>query len=129
MKGYPLLDAFLTIFWLFIWIMWIFLLIRVITDVFRSSDLSGFGKAGWVLVLIVFPIIGVLVYLIARGSGLHQRETRQAQAGEEALRDYLNRAAGTTGSTADELHRLADLRDRGVLTEEEFQRLKGRLVG
>jgi hypothetical protein len=129
MKGYPLLDAFLTIFWLFIWIMWIFLLIRVITDVFRSHDLSGVGKAGWTLVLIIFPLIGVLVYLIARGDGLHTRETRQAQASEEALRDYLNRAAGTTGSTADELHRLADLRDRGVLNDEEFQRLKARLVG
>jgi ABC-type multidrug transport system fused ATPase/permease subunit len=129
MKGYPLLDAFLTIFWLFIWIMWIFLLIRVISDVFRSHDLSGPGKAGWTLVLIFFPLIGVLVYLLARGGGMHTRETRQAQASEETLRDYLNRSAGTTGSTADELHRLADLRDRGVLTEEEFQRLKARLVG
>ena len=129
MKGYPLLDAFLTIFWLFIWIMWIFLLIRVISDVFRSHDLSGAGKAGWTLVLIFFPLIGVIVYLFARGGAMHTRETRQAQANEEALRDYLNRAAGTTGSTADELHRLADLRDRGVLTEEEFQRLKGRLIG
>jgi hypothetical protein len=129
MKGYPLFDAFLTIFWLFIWIMWIFLLIRVISDVFRSHDLSGAGKAGWTLLLIVFPIVGVLVYLLVRGGGLHDRENRQAKAGEEALRDYLNRAAGTTGSTADELHRLAELRDRGVLNEEEFQRLKARLIG
>jgi hypothetical protein len=129
MKGYPLLDAFLTIFWLFIWIMWIFLLIRVISDVFRSHDLSGAGKAGWTLLLIVFPIVGVLVYLLVRGGGLHERENRQAQASEEALRDYLNRAAGTTGSTADELHRLAELRDRGVLNDEEFQRLKARLIG
>jgi ABC-type multidrug transport system fused ATPase/permease subunit len=129
MHHHPLLDTFFTIFWIFIWIMWIFLLIRVISDVFRSHDLSGGAKAAWTLVLIIFPLIGVLVYLIARGDGLHQREVRQAQANREAVRDYLNRAAGTTGSTAEELHRLADLRDRGVLTEDEFQRLKGRLVG
>ncbi len=129
MHHHPLLDTFLTIFWIFIWIMWIFLLIRVISDVFRSHDLSGAGKAGWTLVLILFPLIGVLAYLLVRGDGLHQREIRAAQANREAVRDYLNRASGTTGSTAGELQQLADLRDRGVLTEEEFLRLKGRLVG
>lgn len=117
------------IFWIFIWVMWIFLLIRVISDVFRSHDLGGGAKAGWTLVLIAFPLIGVLVYLLARGGGMHEREVRTAQANQEAIRDCLNRAAGTTGSTADELHRLADLRDRGVLTDEEFKRLKDRLVG
>ncbi len=129
MHHHPLLDAFLTIFWIFIWIMWIFLLIRVISDVFRSHDLGGSAKAAWTFVLIFFPLIGVLVYLVARGDGLHQREIRASQANREAVRDYLNRSAGTTGSTADELTRLADLRDRGVLTEEEFQRMKLRLVG
>jgi hypothetical protein len=128
MRGYPLLDAFLTIFWLFIWIMWIFLLIRVISDVFRSHDLSGAGKAGWTLALIVFPLIGVLAYLLVRGNGLHERENRQALASEDAMRQYLNRIAGPGASTADELTRLAELRDRGVLTEEEFQRLKSKVL-
>ncbi len=128
MHGYPLLDAFLTIFWLFIWIMWIFLLIRVISDVFRSHDLSGGGKAGWTLVLIVFPLIGVLAYLLIRGNGLHERENRQALASEEAMRQYLNRIAGSGASTTDELTRLAELRDRGVLTEDEFQRQKTKLL-
>jgi hypothetical protein len=128
MRGYPLLDAFLTIFWLFIWIMWIFLLIRVISDVFRSHDLSGAGKAGWTLVLILFPLVGVLGYLLVRGNGLHERENRQAQAGEEAMRQYLNRIGSPHGSTADELTRLAELRDRGVLTDEEFQRQKSKLL-
>ncbi len=109
--------------------MWLLLLIRVISDVFRSQDLSGAGKAGWTLILIVFPLIGVLIYLLVRGDGLHQREVRQAQSNREALRDYLNRSAGTTDSTAEELQRLADLRDRGVLTGEEFQRMKERLAG
>ena len=81
MSGYPLLDAFLTIFWLFIWIMWIFLLIRVISDVFRSHDLSGAGKAGWTLVLIFFPLIGVLIYLLVRGDGMHHaRRARRRRA-------------------------------------------------
>lgn len=128
MRGYPLLDAFLTIFWLFIWIMWIFLLIRVISDVFRSHDLSGAGKAGWTLVLILFPLVGVLAYLLVRGNGLHERENRQVQANEDAMRQYLNRIGGPGASTADELTRLAELRDRGVLTEEEFQGLKAKLL-
>ena len=128
MRGYPLLDAFLTIFWLFIWIMWIFLLIRIISDVFRSHDLTGAGKAGWTLVLILFPLVGVLVYLLVRGNGLHERENRQVQANEDAMRHYLNRMGGPGASTADELTRLAELRDRGVLTEEEFQREKAKLL-
>ena len=128
MRGYPLLDAFLTIFWLFIWIMWIFLLIRVISDVFRSQDLSGAGKAGWTLVLILFPLVGVLAYLLVRGNGLHERENRQVQANEDAMRQYLNRIGGPGASPADELTRLADLRDRSVLTEEEFQRLKAKVL-
>ena len=128
MRGYPLFDAFLTIFWLFIWIMWIFLLIRIISDVFRSHDLTGAGKAGWTLVLILFPLVGVLVYLLVRGNGLHERENRQVQANEDAMRHYLNRMGGPGASTADELTRLAELRDRGVLTEEEFQREKAKLL-
>jgi hypothetical protein len=128
MRGYPLLDAFLTIFWLFIWIMWIFLLIRIISDVFRSHDLTGAGKAGWTLVLILFPFLGVLAYLIVRGNGLHERENRQAQASEEAMRHYLNRIGAPGASTSQELTRLAELRDRGVLTDEEFQRLKAKLL-
>lgn len=128
MRGYPLFDAFLTIFWLFIWIMWIFLLIRIISDVFRSHDLTGAGKAGWTLVLIAFPLVGVLVYLLVRGNGLHERENRQVQANEDAMRHYLNRMGGPGASTADELTRLAELRDRGVLTEEEFQREKAKLL-
>jgi Short C-terminal domain/Phospholipase_D-nuclease N-terminal len=118
----------LTIFWLFLWIMWIFLLIRVVSDVFRSHDLTGAGKAGWTLVLIVFPLLGVLVYLLARGNGLHERENRQAQASEEAMRQYLNRIGAPGASTSDELTRLAELRDRSVLTDEEFQRLKAKLL-
>jgi hypothetical protein len=128
MKGYPLLDAFLTVFWIFIWIMWIFLLIRIVSDIFRSHDLSGVGKAGWTFAIIIFPLIGVFAYLIVRGDGLHERETRQAQASEEAMRQYLNRIGAPGGSSADELTRLAELRDRGVVTDEEFQRLKAKVL-
>jgi hypothetical protein len=127
-RGYPLLDLFWTILYFFIWILWIFLLFRIITDIFRSPDLSGWAKAGWTLLLIVLPFIGALAYLIFRGSGMHTRENRQAVANEDMLRQYLQRTAGSATSTADELHKLAELRDRGVLTDDEFAAQKAKLL-
>jgi hypothetical protein len=126
---YPLLNVFWTLLYLFVWILWIFLLIRIISDIFRSHDLGGWGKAGWTLLLIVFPFFGALVYLISRGSDMHNRENRQAIASENALRHYLQQAAGNGTSTADELTKLAALRDQGVLTEEEFAARKAKLLG
>jgi hypothetical protein len=128
MHDYPLLDLFLTIVYLFVWIMWIFLLIRVISDVFRSHDLSGWGKASWTLLLIVFPIIGVLIYLVARGGAMHERENRQAQANEDVLKHYVRQLSGPGSSTADELSKLAALRDSGVLTTGEFEAQKAKLL-
>ncbi len=128
MHGYPLLDLFWTILYLFLWILWIFLLVRIITDVFRSADLGGWAKAGWTLLLVVFPFIGALAYLIFRGSDMHIRENRQAAANEDLLRHYLRQAAGPGTSTADELHKLAALRDNGVLTEDEFAAQKAKIL-
>jgi hypothetical protein len=126
--GYPLLDIFLTMVYLFLWILWIFLLIRIISDIFRSRDLSGLGKAGWTIFLIVLPLLGALLYLIVRGGRMHEREVRQADANEQAVRSYIQSAAGTSASTAQELEHLATLRDRGVLTEQEFAAQKARLL-
>ncbi len=126
-KDYPLLNLFLTMLWLFLWIAWIFLLIRVVGDVFRSPDLSGWGKAGWTLGLLLFPYIGVLVYLIVRGGAMHERDVERAQASEDAMRQYLRGLGGGAG-TADELTKLAALRDSGVLTNEEFDRQKAKLL-
>jgi ABC-type multidrug transport system fused ATPase/permease subunit len=125
--SYPLLDAFLTMLWIFLFIIWIWLLIMVFTDIFRSHDLSGPGRALWVVGIIIFPLLGVLIYLIARGNRMHQRQMEAAQAQHAAFREYVQEAATGTG-TADQLAKLADLRDRGVITGEEFQQGKAKAL-
>ena len=115
-QDYPLLNLFWTMLWLFIWILWIFLLVRIILDIFRSDDLGGWSKALWVIFIIILPFIGVLVYLIARGSGMQKRDVRDARAADQEMRSYIRSAAATPPSTAEELSKLASLRDQGVLT-------------
>jgi type VI protein secretion system component VasK len=127
--GYPLLDLFLTMMWFFLWILWIFLLIRVITDLFRSHDISGWAKAAWVILLILLPFLGVLVYLIARGHEMARHDERDAKAQDEAFKRYVQQAGGTPTSDAAELSTLADLRDRGVLTDSEFAAEKAKILG
>ncbi len=127
--NYPLLDVFWTMLWLFLWILWIFLVIRIITDIFRSPDLSGWGKAGWTIFLIVLPFLGVLVYVIARGSTMHRREVHAAQANDQAFRQYVQTVATPNGaSAADQLTKLAALRQQGVITDEEFAAQKARIL-
>jgi hypothetical protein len=125
---YPLLDIFLTMFWLFIWILWIFLLIRILMDIFRSDDLGGWGKAAWIIFIILVPFIGVLVYVIARGHSMQKRDIQSAQAADQAMRTYVQSAAGTSSSTAEEITKLAELRDRGVLSPQEFEAQKAKLL-
>jgi hypothetical protein len=119
----PLLDVFLTMMWFFLWGLWFFLLFRVIMDIFRSRDLGGWGKAGWLVFTIVLPFLGVLVYLIARGGKMADREFSQAQDG--ASRAYVRAAAHGNG-TADELTKLADLRDHGVISDADYERARKR---
>lgn len=124
---YPLLDAFLTMLYFFLWILWIFLVFRIIFDIFRSRDLSGWGKAGWLLLVIVLPFLGVFIYLLARGGRMHERDVAQARAQNEAFQSYVREAAGTA-SSADQLAKLADLRQRGVIDEAEFTAEKARIL-
>lgn len=124
---YPLLGVFWTFMFWFLWIAWILLLFRVIFDIFRSRDLGGVGKAFWALFVIVLPWLGVLVYLIARGGRMAERDIEEASAREEAFQDYIRRTAGTT-STADELTKLSDLRAQGVITDTEFEQQKAKLL-
>ncbi len=127
--SYPLLDAFLTMLWIFLFIIWIWLLIMVFSDIFRSHDLGGWGKALWVIGIIIFPLLGVLLYLIVRGGKMHERQLQYAQAQETAFRDYVKETATSSSTgTADQLAKLADLRDRGVLSEDEFQREKAKAL-
>ena len=125
--SYPLLGAFWTILEIFLWVLWIWILIYIFIDIFRSNDLSGWAKALWFIFVLFIPLIGVLVYLIARGSSMQQRAQREAQQQDQQFRAYVQDAAGS-GSTADQLTKLADLRDRGVITPEEFERQKAKVL-
>jgi ABC-type multidrug transport system fused ATPase/permease subunit len=124
---YPLLDIFWTMFWIFAFVVWIWLLVYIFIDIFRSHDMGGFAKALWVIFIIILPLLGVLVYLIARGGSMHERAMQQAQSQEKQFQQYVRETAGS-GGTADELNKLAQLRDNGTLTEEEFQAQKAKLL-
>jgi hypothetical protein len=127
-NSYPLLGVFWTILEIFLFVIWFWILITVFIDIFRSQDLSGWGKALWFLFVLFIPLIGVLVYLIARGSSMQERATRQAQQQDEAFRSYVQQAAGEPSTAADQLAKLADLRDRGVITAQEFERQKAKIL-
>jgi hypothetical protein len=128
-SSYPLLDLFWTMFEFFLWVIWIWILIIVFIDIFRSPDLSGGGKALWFLFVLIIPLIGVLVYLIARGGSMHDRAAQAAQRQDAEMRKYVQDAAASApASTADQLSKLADLRDRGVISPEEFEREKAKAL-
>ena len=125
--SYPLLGAFWTILEIFLWVLWIWVLIYVFIDIFRSHDLSGWARALWFLFVLFIPLIGVLVYLIARGGSMQERAQQQAQQADSDARAYIQDAAGS-GTPADQLTKLADLRDRGVITADEFEREKAKIL-
>src|SRR6266704_3377949 len=128
-SSYPLLNVFWTMLEFFLWVIWIWILIMVFIDIFRSNDLSGGAKALWFLFVLFIPLIGVLVYLIARGGSMHERAARQVQQEDAQARAYIQEAAaGAPANTADQLAKLADLRDRGVITAAEFDREKAKIL-
>ncbi|WP_329372578.1 SHOCT domain-containing protein [Streptomyces sp. NBC_01483] len=117
---YPLLS----VFWNFLWIMWFILLFRIIVDIFRDDELSGWAKAGWLLFVILLPFLGVLVYVIARGKNMGRREVTQARAQQEAFDSYIRQTAAGGISSVDELAKLSEIRARGDITDDEFRRAK-----
>ena len=118
-------DSFVTILWFFLFVIWIWLLITVFGDIFRSDDLSGGGKALWLIFVILLPYLGVFVYLIARGNKMQARSMQAAAQQEKEFRGYVQQVAGSSaGGVADEVARLADLRDKGVISEAECQQAK-----
>jgi Short C-terminal domain/Phospholipase_D-nuclease N-terminal len=125
--SYPLLSVFWTILEIFLWVIWIWILIWIFIDIFRSHDLSGWAKALWFLFVLFIPLVGVLVYLIVRGGKMQERAVQQAQQDDQQFRSYVQEAAGSQ-SPADQLTKLADLRDRGVITAEEFDREKAKIL-
>ena len=126
-------QVFWSMLWFFMFLIWIWLLIVIFGDIFRSSDLSGWAKAFWVIFVVVLPWLGVLSYLIVRGSTMPERALASQQKSEQAFRQYVQETSATPAnqapSTAGELAKLADLRSDGVLSEPEFQAQKAKLLG
>ncbi|MFK0255855.1 SHOCT domain-containing protein [Streptomyces sp. NPDC090445] len=130
MDDYPLLNLFWTMLLIFLWVLWFFLLFKILTDIFRSQDMGGWGKAGWTIFVVILPFLGILVYLIARGKGMAERDMKSAADADAAFKAYVRDAATTsgTGGSASELAALADLKERGAITEAEFQQAKQKLL-
>jgi hypothetical protein len=121
-----LLEIFWSIFTFFLLVAWIWAVIGVISDVFRSDDLSGFAKGIWVLFIILVPWLGVLSYLVIRGDGMQERNLQAAAAAAESQRAYIQNAVGM--STADELTKLSELKEKGVISDTEFEAQKQKLL-
>jgi hypothetical protein len=126
---YPLMGFFWSMFIFFLWLLWFMLLFQVFIDIFRSDDLGGWGKALWAIFVIILPFLGIFVYLIARGKSMTQRRMNEAMSQRQAMDTYVrDTAAGATTSAADELAKLAALKDQGILTEAEFASKKAQLL-
>ena len=122
-------QVFWSMLWFFLFFIWIWLLIVVFSDLFRSHDLSGWSKAFWVIGIIILPYLGVLLYLIVRGHKMAEHAQQAAQAQDAAAKAYIQQAAGTSGgSTADEIQRLADLKAQGVISDAEFEAGKAKAL-
>lgn len=121
-------EGLLFIFEFFLLFAWIWILISIIGDLFRDHELSGVAKAVWVFFLVFLPFLGVLLYLIVRGDGMRDR-TIKAQVDAKREFDSYVREQAQAGSPADELHKLAELKDRGALSAEEFDQAKAKLLG
>jgi Short C-terminal domain/Phospholipase_D-nuclease N-terminal len=123
-------DLIWTTIWVFFLIMFIWVFIAIVSDLFRDHETSGWAKAAWVVGLIVFPLLGSLVYLIARGQGMAERSAAQHRVAQEQMDSYIRTTAASTGTgPVDDLARLADLRNSGVITDAEFETMKARITG
>jgi hypothetical protein len=123
-------QVFLSMLWFFLFLLWLWLLIVVFGDIFRSRDLSGWGKALWTIFIIVLPYLGVFVYLIARGHKMGQHAAEAAAEQDREMRSYVRSVVSSDGKrTADEIARLADLRERGLISDAEFQQGKAKALG
>jgi Phospholipase_D-nuclease N-terminal len=122
-------QVFWSMLWFFLFFIWIYVLIVIFSDIFRSDDLSGWGKALWVIFVVILPWLGVLVYLIARGKKMQEHAIHQAQQIDTAQRQYIQNVTGSGGgSAADEISSLAELKTKGVITEAEFQAGKAKAL-
>ena len=119
-------DALLVVVEIFFFVLYLWILFAIIGDLFRDHEVSGWGKAGWIFVLFVVPFLGALIYLIARGDGMRERSVKEQAEARKHMDAYIRETAGS--SPADELHKLSELRDKGAITDEEFDRAKAKLL-
>ena len=124
-SDYPLLDVFWTILIFFSWVIWFWIVITVFADLFRRHDISGWGKAAWIVFVIVVPFLGVLVYLIAQHDGMRERSTKEAQAQQQAFDQYVR---DTAGGSAAEIAQAKQLLDSGAITQAEFDAIKAKAL-
>ena len=123
---YTLGDALLTVLEIFFLIVFFWILITIIGDLFRDHELSGWAKAGWVLILVLIPMVGALIYLIARGGGMRDRAAKEQAEVRRHMDAYIRETAGS--SPAEELHKLNELKQKGALTDAEFEQAKAKLL-
>ncbi|MFE3766035.1 PLD nuclease N-terminal domain-containing protein [Streptomyces sp. NPDC059104] len=121
---FPLLSVLWTMLAFALWVLWFFLLFKIIFDIFRDDDLNGWAKAGWLAFVVLLPFLGVFVYLIVRGKGMGRRDLEQAREQRRQMDTYVRETAVSRPSAAEELAKLAAMRDRGDITEADFQRAK-----
>jgi hypothetical protein len=124
--GFGLWELIVSMFWFMLLVCWIWLIIAIITDIFRDRSLGGGGKALWVLLIILIPWLGALIYLIARGASMNDRSRQAAIDQQAAMRAYIGEPDRST--VADELRGLAELRDSGVLSPEEYEAAKAKVL-
>jgi ABC-type multidrug transport system fused ATPase/permease subunit len=127
---YPFLDVLWTMLVIFAWVIWFWLLITVFADLFRRHDTSGGMKALWIIFVIILPFLGVLIYLIANGGGMAERNMQQAQAQQASMDQYIRSVATTSGGggAADEIARAKQLLDSGAITQAEFDAIKAKAL-
>jgi len=126
--NYPLLDFFWTMLMVFLFVLWIWLLIYIFMDIFRSHDMGGWAKALWVIFIVVLPWLGVLIYLIARGGSMQERGLKQAQRQQQEFDQYVRQTAGSA-SPAEQLEKLSELRASGALNDADYEKAKAKVLG
>ena len=126
--GYPLLDLFWTFVWFFALVIYFWLIITVFADLFRRRDLSGWGKAGWIVFVLVLPLLGTLCYLISQGRSMADRDTRQARDVKQQTDEYIRTVVSPSYKGVEEIARGKELLDQGAISPEEFEQLKRRVL-
>ena len=124
---YPFLNILWSMIIFFIWVAWIWMMILILSDVFRRRDLSGWGKAGWTIFVIVLPFLGVLIYLIAQSDGMAQRRAEDSHGQRAQMDDYVRSVAGN-GGPAGEIDKAKQLLDSGAITQTEYEAIKAKAL-